>query len=128
MTESAGAAPRAAPLPWTPQQRRLLRSPYDATVVSNIGTRMQDIESGWLMTSLSSSPSQMGHFSGDAERPEMAGGRRCLASVERPVSVLGGRPVGIGQRQLLAGLEPVVIGGDRENAAISGTHHYRYTC
>jgi MFS family permease len=42
--------------PWRPLQRGLFRSVWIATIVSNIGTWMQDVGSGWLMTSLSSSP------------------------------------------------------------------------
>ena len=38
-------------------QNALFRSLWIATIVSNIGTWMQDVGSGWLMTSLSSSPS-----------------------------------------------------------------------
>jgi MFS family permease len=43
--------------PWTPLTHRLFRSLWLATIVSNIGTWMQDVGAGWLMTSLSSSPS-----------------------------------------------------------------------
>jgi MFS family permease len=38
-------------------QSGLFRSLWIATIVSNVGTWMQDVGSGWLMTSLSSSPS-----------------------------------------------------------------------
>jgi len=50
-------APRAATGPWAPLRSRLFRYLWIATVVSNIGTWMQDVGAGWLMTSLSSSPS-----------------------------------------------------------------------
>src|SRR5436190_11891375 len=57
MTESAGPAPvRAPPSAWSPLQNGLFRSLWIATIVSNVGTWMQDVGSGWLMTSLSSSP------------------------------------------------------------------------
>jgi MFS family permease len=60
-------APRSAPTlgsqsspaalsPWSPLQNALFRSLWIATIVSNIGTWMQDVGAGWLMTSLSSSP------------------------------------------------------------------------
>jgi predicted MFS family arabinose efflux permease/quinol monooxygenase YgiN len=45
--------------PWRPLQNALFRSLWIATIVSNIGTWMQDVGSGWLMTSLSSSPSMV---------------------------------------------------------------------
>ena len=38
-------------------QNGLFRSLWIATIVSNVGTWMQDVGAGWLMTSLSSSPS-----------------------------------------------------------------------
>jgi len=57
MTESAGPATVRAPLSaWSPLQNGLFRSLWIATIVSNVGTWMQDVGSGWLMTSLSSSP------------------------------------------------------------------------
>src|SRR5436190_17418711 len=60
MTESAGPAPvRAPPSPWSPLQNGLFRGLWIATIVSNIGTWMQDVGAGWLMTSLSSSPSMV---------------------------------------------------------------------
>ena len=50
---------RAAPSAWSPLQNGLFRSLWIATIVSNVGTWMQDVGSGWLMTSLSSSPSMV---------------------------------------------------------------------
>jgi predicted MFS family arabinose efflux permease len=41
---------------WQPLRSALFRSVWIATVVSNIGSWMEDVGSGWLMTSLSSSP------------------------------------------------------------------------
>src|SRR6202521_6054811 len=55
----APAAVRAVPGAWAPLQTALFRNLWIATVVSNIGTWMQDVGSGWLMTSLSSSPSMV---------------------------------------------------------------------
>lgn len=55
--ESATAAPDAAASPWRPLQNGLFRSLWIATIVSNVGTWMQDVGSGWLMTSLTTSPS-----------------------------------------------------------------------
>jgi len=40
-------------------QNALFRSLWIATIVSNVGTWMQDVGAGWLMTSLSSSPSMV---------------------------------------------------------------------
>ena len=57
--------PANAPLPaaehsaWSPLKNALFRSLWIATIVSNIGTWMQDVGAGWLMTSLSSSPSMV---------------------------------------------------------------------
>jgi MFS family permease len=50
-----GAASAAGP--WAPLRHALFRNLWIATVVSNLGTWMQDVGAGWLMTSLSSSPS-----------------------------------------------------------------------
>ncbi len=46
----------AAESPWRPLRNTLFRSLWLATIVANIGTWMQDVGAGWLMTSLSSSP------------------------------------------------------------------------
>jgi MFS family permease len=57
---TASATPPAggvAASPWSPLQNRLFRGLWIATIVSNVGTWMQDVGAGWLMTSLSSSPS-----------------------------------------------------------------------
>src|SRR6267378_1817260 len=54
--EPAAAASVPAPGAWTPLQNALFRNLWIATIVSNVGTWMQDVGSGWLMTSLSSSP------------------------------------------------------------------------
>jgi MFS family permease len=43
--------------PWSPLRLRLFRGLWIATLVSNTGTWMHDVGAGWLMTSLSSSPS-----------------------------------------------------------------------
>jgi len=61
---SAGPADPAADRaeessPWSPLRHRLFRSLWIATIVSNVGTWMQDVGAGWLMTSLSSSPSMV---------------------------------------------------------------------
>jgi len=53
------ASARPASSPWSPLRNGLFRSLWIATIVSNIGTWMQDVGSGWLMTSLSSSPSMV---------------------------------------------------------------------
>jgi MFS family permease len=45
--------------PWSPLRNTLFRSLWIATIVSNVGTWMQDVGAGWLMTSLSSSPSMV---------------------------------------------------------------------
>ena len=45
--------------PWSPLRNALFRNLWIATIVSNVGTWMQDVGAGWLMTSLSSSPSMV---------------------------------------------------------------------
>src|SRR6202163_2425693 len=52
-------ASTTAASPWSPLSNALFRSLWIATIVSNIGTWMQDVGAGWLMTSLSSSPSMV---------------------------------------------------------------------
>jgi MFS family permease/quinol monooxygenase YgiN len=44
---------------WRPLHYTLFRNLWLATIVSNVGSWMQDVGSGWLMTSLSSSPSMV---------------------------------------------------------------------
>jgi len=51
---SQPGTPRSA---WSPLQITLFRSLWIATIVSYIGTWMQDVGAGWLMTTLSTSPS-----------------------------------------------------------------------
>lgn len=53
------ASPSAAVSAWSPLQNTLFRSLWIATIVSNVGTWMQDVGAGWLMTSLSPSPSMV---------------------------------------------------------------------
>src|SRR5258705_1560668 len=45
--------------PWSPLRNTLFRNLWIASIVSNIGTWMHDVGAGWLMTSLSSSPSMV---------------------------------------------------------------------
>jgi MFS family permease len=45
--------------PWGPLRAKLFRNLWIAAVVSNIGTWMHDVGAGWLMTSLSPSPSMV---------------------------------------------------------------------
>ena len=52
---STGATPSA----WSPLRNALFRSLWIATIVSNVGSWMQDVGAGWLMTELSSSPSMV---------------------------------------------------------------------
>lgn len=47
MTDASG--------PWSPLRRPVFRSVWIASVISNTGTWMQDLGSGWLMTSLTDS-------------------------------------------------------------------------
>src|SRR5438445_12768452 len=53
---AASSASTASPSAWTPLRNTLFRNLWIATIVSNVGTWMQDVGAGWLMTSLSSSP------------------------------------------------------------------------
>ncbi|MEO8751091.1 MAG: MFS transporter [Casimicrobiaceae bacterium] len=59
MTEppEASSAAAQARSPWSPLRDALFRNLWLATIVSNVGTWMQDVGAGWLMTSLTSSPS-----------------------------------------------------------------------
>jgi MFS family permease len=50
---------QASTSPWTPLKSALFRNLWIATLVSNVGSWMQDVGAGWLMTSLSSSPSMV---------------------------------------------------------------------
>ena len=45
--------------PWSPLRHGLFRGLWIATIVSSIGTWMHEVGAGWLMTSLSSSPSMV---------------------------------------------------------------------
>src|SRR5215470_10688626 len=61
--EPATAAPARVDLAvasaWSPLHNALFRSLWIATIVSNVGSWMQDVGAGWLMTELSSSPSMV---------------------------------------------------------------------
>jgi len=57
MNDEAAAKPAVAPSAWSPLRSALFRNLWIATIVSNVGTWMQDVGAGWLMTSLTSSPS-----------------------------------------------------------------------
>ncbi|MEO8676205.1 MAG: MFS transporter [Casimicrobiaceae bacterium] len=57
MTDAAPASDGASVSPWSPLKSGLFRGLWIATIVANIGTWMQDVGAGWLMTSLTSSPS-----------------------------------------------------------------------
>jgi MFS family permease len=60
MSEGAGPAPATVAVsPWSPLRSGLFRGLWIATIVSNVGTWMQDVGAGWLMTSLSGSPSMV---------------------------------------------------------------------
>ena len=56
---AANASPATSPGPWSPLRHSLFRNLWIVTIVSNIGTWMQDVGAGWLMTSLSTSPSMV---------------------------------------------------------------------
>jgi len=60
-TSTPGQEPAATvpPSAWSPLRHTLFRSVWIATIVSNVGTWMQDVGAGWLMTSLSSSPAMV---------------------------------------------------------------------
>src|SRR6202162_6199987 len=45
--------------PWSPLRNTLFRNLWIASIVSNVGTWRHDVGAGWLMTSLSSSPSMV---------------------------------------------------------------------
>lgn len=53
---SLSLTPRGSSSAWSPLRNPLFRSLWIATIVSNVGTWMQDVGAGWLMTSLSNSP------------------------------------------------------------------------
>src|SRR2546421_1876501 len=57
--------------PWSPLRNRLFRGLWIATLVSNIGTWMNDVGAGWLMTSLSSSPSMVALVAAATSLPVM---------------------------------------------------------
>src|SRR5438093_6814944 len=52
----AGGASRRLTSAWSPLRESVFRALWIATVVSNIGTWMQDVGESWLMTSLTPSP------------------------------------------------------------------------
>src|SRR6266436_645798 len=60
---TAGTGDAALPRPehsaWSPLRIALFRNLWIATIVSNVGSWMQDVGAGWLMTELSSSPSMV---------------------------------------------------------------------
>jgi MFS family permease/quinol monooxygenase YgiN len=56
--DSAGKAFEASSA-WSPLHNALFRNLWIATIVSNVGSWMQDVGAGWLMTSLSPSPAMV---------------------------------------------------------------------
>jgi MFS family permease len=65
-------APHATPTSsWSPLRIRLFRSLWLATIVANVGTWMQEVGSGWLMTTLSPSPSMVALVSAAESIPIM---------------------------------------------------------
>ena len=55
-TSSPAAKKRDGQSAWAPLANPIFRALWIAAMVSNIGTWMQDVGAGWLMTSLSASP------------------------------------------------------------------------
>jgi MFS family permease len=53
---AAGANITAPPSPWSPFRHRAFAVIWTATVISNIGTWMQNAAAGWLMTGLNPDP------------------------------------------------------------------------
>ena len=53
LTASTESAPVGL---WTPLRRSIFRWLWIATIVSNVGTWMQDVGASWLMTSLAPAP------------------------------------------------------------------------
>src|SRR5262249_50828909 len=51
--EATSAQAPAAPSAWSPLSNPLFRNLWIATIVSNVGSWMQDVGAGWLMTELS---------------------------------------------------------------------------
>lgn len=66
-----GARSLSTQSPWSPLRNRLFRAVWIATLVSNIGTWMNDVGSGWLMTSLASSPAIVALVSAASTLPIM---------------------------------------------------------
>lgn len=67
MTSAAAAAPPVSA--FAPLRKALFRSLWVATLASNIGTWMQNVGAGWLMTSLSSSPAMVALVSAAGNLP-----------------------------------------------------------
>jgi MFS family permease len=57
--EEQASKSEAVKSPWSPLHNGLFRALWIATIVSNVGTWMQDVGAGWLMTSLSTSPAMV---------------------------------------------------------------------
>src|SRR5919109_1147626 len=54
--DTASKSPEKSLSPWSPLAEPIFRALWIATVVSNIGTWMEDVGESWLMVSLTSSP------------------------------------------------------------------------
>jgi hypothetical protein len=59
MSDDAGTARESEVSTWSPLKSALFRNLWIANIVSNVGSWMQDVGAGWLMTSLSSSPAMV---------------------------------------------------------------------
>src|SRR5688572_7192449 len=56
MTDAAAQRASAHPKPWDPLKVPLFRALWTASMVSNLGTWIQQIANGWLMTNLRPEP------------------------------------------------------------------------
>src|SRR5204863_422611 len=79
--------------PWSPLRNTLFRNLWIASIVSNLGTWMHDVGAGWLMTSLSSSPSMVALVEAADSLPVMLHGwrherRKSSLPAERFVSAI----------------------------------------
>src|SRR5258707_9790662 len=80
--------------PWSPLRNTLFRNLWIASIVSSLGTWMHDVGAGWLMTSLSSSPSMVALVQAADSLPVML-----LASPAGPLADI------VDRRRLLIGVQ-----------------------
>src|SRR5256885_13778837 len=103
-----GGDGRPAESAWNPLSHPVFRALWIASLVSNIGTRMQNVSAAWAMTSLSPSPFMVALVQSATSLPVFVVG---LPAGAGPALVGRRRPLPLPQRWVLVGGGPPCLVG-----------------